>query len=276
MTFVATRTELRPLRVRHRRQPRGGRAERDQDPLDDRAGVHRHGHPRRRSPRPCRPPGSTPPRAASGTLAELYVIAAAVIGGTSLAGGIGTIPGAMLGALVAQSLQSGMVLHRGRRTRPGHRRRRRAGVRGGARLPLPTEVDMTTAEAAPEPIAAPGGDARHPRGLRRRPRRRRRERRPVPRRGGRPGRRQRRRQDHADQDAVGRAQGRLRPDHRQRAAGARSTILGTPSCWASRRSTRPSRSPTTSTPRRTSSSAGRCAPGGGRWTTRPWRTPAAS
>ncbi len=45
-----------------------------------------------------------------GQLAELYTIAAAVIGGTSLAGGIGTIPGAMLGALVAQSLQSGMVL----------------------------------------------------------------------------------------------------------------------------------------------------------------------
>jgi D-xylose transport system permease protein len=45
-----------------------------------------------------------------GSLAELYVIAAAVIGGTSLAGGVGTIPGAMLGALVAQSLQSGMVL----------------------------------------------------------------------------------------------------------------------------------------------------------------------
>lgn len=45
-----------------------------------------------------------------GTLAELYVIAAAVIGGTSLAGGLGTIPGAVLGALVMQSLQSGMVL----------------------------------------------------------------------------------------------------------------------------------------------------------------------
>ena len=45
-----------------------------------------------------------------GTLNELYVIAAAVIGGTSLAGGIGTIPGAILGALVMQSLQSGMVL----------------------------------------------------------------------------------------------------------------------------------------------------------------------
>lgn len=41
---------------------------------------------------------------------ELYVIAAVVIGGTSLAGGIGTIYGAMLGALLMQSLQSGMSL----------------------------------------------------------------------------------------------------------------------------------------------------------------------
>ena len=47
---------------------------------------------------------------ALGQLDELYVIAAAVIGGTSFAGGIGTIYGAMLGALVMQSLQSGMVL----------------------------------------------------------------------------------------------------------------------------------------------------------------------
>ncbi len=45
-----------------------------------------------------------------GTLTELYVIAAAVIGGTSLAGGVGTIPGAVLGAVLMQSLQSGMVL----------------------------------------------------------------------------------------------------------------------------------------------------------------------
>jgi len=45
-----------------------------------------------------------------GTGLELQVIAAAVIGGTSLAGGIGTIPGAVLGAVVMQSLQSGMVL----------------------------------------------------------------------------------------------------------------------------------------------------------------------
>ncbi len=45
-----------------------------------------------------------------GTLAELNVIAAAVIGGTSLAGGIGTIPGAILGAVIMQSLDNGMVL----------------------------------------------------------------------------------------------------------------------------------------------------------------------
>jgi D-xylose transport system permease protein len=33
-----------------------------------------------------------------------------VIGGASFAGGIGTVPGAILGALIMQSLQSGMVL----------------------------------------------------------------------------------------------------------------------------------------------------------------------
>ncbi len=45
-----------------------------------------------------------------GQFEELYVIAAAVIGGTSLAGGVGTIWGALIGAVVIQSLQSGMVL----------------------------------------------------------------------------------------------------------------------------------------------------------------------
>ncbi len=45
-----------------------------------------------------------------GVLNELYVIAAAVVGGTVLSGGIGTIPGAILGALFIQTLQSGMVL----------------------------------------------------------------------------------------------------------------------------------------------------------------------
>jgi len=39
---------------------------------------------------------------------ELYVIAAAVVGGTSFAGGIGTIPGAVVGAFVMQSLAYGL------------------------------------------------------------------------------------------------------------------------------------------------------------------------
>jgi D-xylose transport system permease protein len=43
-----------------------------------------------------------------GTGYELYVIAAAVIGGTLFAGGVGSIPGAILGALVMQSLQYGL------------------------------------------------------------------------------------------------------------------------------------------------------------------------
>jgi D-xylose transport system permease protein len=39
---------------------------------------------------------------------ELYVIAAAVVGGTSFAGGIGTIPGAVLGAFVLAALAYGL------------------------------------------------------------------------------------------------------------------------------------------------------------------------
>jgi D-xylose transport system permease protein len=45
-----------------------------------------------------------------GTLDELRVIAAAVIGGTAFAGGVGTIYGAILGAIIMQSLQSGMAM----------------------------------------------------------------------------------------------------------------------------------------------------------------------
>jgi D-xylose transport system permease protein len=45
-----------------------------------------------------------------GVTNELEVIAAAVIGGTSFSGGVGTIPGAVLGAVIMQSLRSGMVL----------------------------------------------------------------------------------------------------------------------------------------------------------------------
>jgi D-xylose transport system permease protein len=47
---------------------------------------------------------------ATGTMTELNVIAAAVIGGTSLAGGVGTVVGGVIGALIMQSLESGMIL----------------------------------------------------------------------------------------------------------------------------------------------------------------------
>ncbi|WP_077035003.1 sugar ABC transporter permease [Pelomonas sp. KK5] len=45
-----------------------------------------------------------------GTSMELYVIAAAVIGGVALSGGSGTVLGSVLGALMIQFLDSGMLL----------------------------------------------------------------------------------------------------------------------------------------------------------------------
>jgi len=45
-----------------------------------------------------------------GNSAELLVIAATVIGGTALAGGSGTIMGSVLGALIMQCIDSGMLL----------------------------------------------------------------------------------------------------------------------------------------------------------------------
>ena len=45
-----------------------------------------------------------------GDSSELLVIAAAIIGGTSLAGGSGSIPGAILGAVIMQSIENAMIL----------------------------------------------------------------------------------------------------------------------------------------------------------------------
>ena len=52
--------------------------------------------------------GSAAPDAAKGY--ELYAVAACVIGGTSLSGGKGTIFGAIIGALIMASLDSGMSI----------------------------------------------------------------------------------------------------------------------------------------------------------------------
>jgi ribose transport system permease protein len=45
-----------------------------------------------------------------GLMYELYVIAAVVVGGTSLAGGQGTIPGTLVGAFIIAVIQNGMNL----------------------------------------------------------------------------------------------------------------------------------------------------------------------
>jgi len=47
---------------------------------------------------------------AAGTLFELDTIAACIIGGTSTTGGVGTVFGAIIGALVMASLDNGMSL----------------------------------------------------------------------------------------------------------------------------------------------------------------------
>ncbi len=47
---------------------------------------------------------------AAGSMAELDAIASAVIGGASLSGGIGSVPGALLGALIMASLDNGMSM----------------------------------------------------------------------------------------------------------------------------------------------------------------------
>ena len=52
--------------------------------------------------------GSAPPEA--GLFLELNAIAAVVIGGASLYGGSGTVPGVLLGALLMQSLSNGLSL----------------------------------------------------------------------------------------------------------------------------------------------------------------------
>ena len=46
----------------------------------------------------------------AGNQFELNAIAACVIGGTSLAGGVGSIPGALIGALVMASVDNGLSM----------------------------------------------------------------------------------------------------------------------------------------------------------------------
>ena len=205
-----------------------------------------------------------------GQFDELYVIAAAVIGGTSLAGGVGTIYGALIGALVIQSLQSGMVLL-------GFDSPFQQMVVGvvlvGAvwhrhLLPPPNRQGLSHGQSERDDAA--GRDEGHLDRFRRR-----------------------QAVDHASIDlfpgevvgllghnGAGKStlikilSGAYKRDSGQifiNGQEARSTTRATPSTTASRRSIRRSRSPTTSTPRPTSISAANCSPAGARSTTSRWR-----
>ena len=84
----------------------------------------------------------------TGTMTELNVIAAAVIGGTSLAGGIGTIYGGLIGALIMQSLESGMILMGVPTPTAEDGARARADPRGLDRHDLPPEAAADERRAA--------------------------------------------------------------------------------------------------------------------------------
>ena len=183
------------------------------------------------------------------------MIAAAVIGGTSLAGGVGTIYGALIGALVIQSLQSGMVLLGFDFGLSADGRRRRARRRGRPRHVLSPQNRQGVSHGRERPDAARRDEGHLARVWRPEGGRRRFDR-PLSRRSRRTSRPQRRRQILSDQNIVRRLPARRGAASISTAKKPRSTTRATPSSTASRRSTRRSRSPTMSTRRRTSISAG--------------------
>ena len=127
-------------------------------------------------------------------MTELNVIAAAVIGGTSLAGGIGTIYGAV----------ARRGVHAEPRERHGAPRRAHADAEDGHRhRPRSRAVWIDHGLPAEPPMTPPLVELRRiSQDLRRRARGRGRRRRPVSGRGRRPARPQRRRQVDADQGPV--------------------------------------------------------------------------
>ncbi len=134
VTFLGTRTRFGRYVFAIGGNPEAARLAGNQRAVGYGQGVHADGRPHRPSPRAISIARLNASTNALGTSYELYTIAATVIGGTSLAGGVGTVAGALLGAVVMQSLQSGMVAARLRRAPAEHRYRRRAGLRGVDRL----------------------------------------------------------------------------------------------------------------------------------------------
>ena len=100
----------RPLHLRRGRQRRGGPALRRAGPPGAAPGLLAL---RRRSPAWAAsswPRSSRAARPTYGQMYELYVIAAVVVGGTSLAGGEGRILGTLIGAFIIAVIQNGMNL----------------------------------------------------------------------------------------------------------------------------------------------------------------------
>ena len=106
---------VRPSRLRDRRQRALGRAvgrprqAHQDDRLHDQRLLRRHGRPDHRLAARRRPPGHR-------RLFELNAIAAVVLGGTSLAGGRGTIVGTLIGAFVIGVLTVGLTSWASRRS----------------------------------------------------------------------------------------------------------------------------------------------------------------
>ena len=109
MWFVGQYMAVRAAPLRDRRQPGGGEASRNLGRTDHRHRLRHRGLPRRARRRAA----SLAPRrgvADVGNLIPLNAISAAVVGGTSLFGGRGSILGTLLGALILGSILNGLSL----------------------------------------------------------------------------------------------------------------------------------------------------------------------
>ncbi len=103
-------TQVGALPVRHRRQRGGRQPDRRAGPTHEGLGLHGLRAVRRHVPASSRSAGSAPSPPASGQGMELNVIAAAVIGGANLSGGMGTAFGAIVGAALIEVIRNSLTL----------------------------------------------------------------------------------------------------------------------------------------------------------------------
>ena len=186
----------------------------------------------------------------------LSSIAAVIIGGVSLFGGAGSITGTVIGSLIIAVLTTGLVML----NVDAFWQFIVVGAVVIIAVLIDQSRDLIVGRVRQGPVSRPHDrprplGPRHHQALRRPHRRPRRQPRRAPRRGRRPPRRQRRRQVDADQVRLRRLRRRRGRDLARRRAHELRHAASTPAATASRRSTRTSRWPTTSTSPPTSSSA---------------------